>query len=98
MESAWPRTMAASRGESLRAGSGRRALALSPEPVSEGRSEAKLTSRSLFWAMARKQLATARLKGSWGASDFCGGLRLVLMAQVSATFTELSGSSCPKHR
>ncbi len=76
MESAWPRTMAASRGLSLRAGSGRRALAPSPWPITLGLSGAKVTSSSGVRDMARMQAATARLKGSCGLSAGAPGLRL----------------------
>src|ERR1700746_658363 len=62
MESAWPRTMAASRLVILRAGSGSRALP-GDRP---GRSEANATSSSGFLAIARRQAVTARLNGSGG--------------------------------
>src|SRR6202042_3595855 len=64
IESAWPRTMAASRLVILRAGSGSRALP-GDRP---GRSEANVTSSSGFFAIARRQAVTARLNGSVGAS------------------------------
>src|ERR1700709_1544341 len=64
MESACPRTMAASRRVILRAGSGSRAL----PGESPGRSEAKVTSSSGVFAIARKHDVTARLNGSVGAS------------------------------
>src|SRR5271169_1024933 len=64
IESAWPRTMAASRSLSRRGGSGRRTL----PPARPGRSEAKLTSSSPLPAMARRHTPTARLNGSVGAS------------------------------
>src|SRR5262249_47990650 len=64
MESAWPRTMAASLEVSLRGGSGRRALF----PATPGRSAAKDISRSGLRAIARKHPVTARLKGSVGLS------------------------------
>src|ERR1700753_3021208 len=64
MESAWPRTIAASRLVILRAGSGSRAL----PGESPGRSAAKLTSSSGARAMARRHDVTARLNGSVGAS------------------------------
>src|SRR5262249_3007782 len=64
IESACPRTIAASAVLSLRAGSGSRAL----PPTTPGRSAAKPTSRSGFFAIARMQPATARLNGSVGAS------------------------------
>ena len=64
MESACPRTMAASRRVILRAGSGSRAL----PGASPGRSEAKVTSSSGALAIARRHDVTARLNGSVGAS------------------------------
>src|SRR5450631_1232257 len=64
MESACPRTIAASRLVILRAGSGSRAL----PGASPGRSAAKLTSSSGAFAIARRQPVTARLNGSVGAS------------------------------
>src|SRR5579875_1369295 len=102
MASAWPRTTAASCLLSLRGGSGRRAL----PPISPGLSAAKETSRSALRALARRQPATACLKGSVGDSlieDL--GLMFAAMAsypaahqgegkdQLSTTFTALSGSS-----
>src|SRR5215469_7127875 len=104
--SAWPRTIAASRSLSRRGGSGKRAL----PPTSPGRSEAKLTSRSPLPAIALRQIPTARLNGSVGASLVAPfGLMLDDMAfclfadaerrfQLNATFTALSGNSCPKQR
>src|SRR6202042_2384375 len=64
IESAWPRTMAASRLVILRAGSGSRAL----PGARPGRSAANVTSSSGALAIARRQAVTARLKGSVGAS------------------------------
>src|SRR5579864_6398132 len=64
MESAWPRTIAASRSFRRRGGSGNRAL----PPARPGRSAANDTSRSFLPEMARKQTLTARLNGSVGAS------------------------------
>jgi hypothetical protein len=64
IESAWPRTMAASRLVILRAGSGSRAL----PGARPGRSEANVTSSSGALAIARRQAVTARLNGSVGAS------------------------------
>src|SRR6516164_4353791 len=64
MESAWPRTIEASRSLRRRAGSGNRTL-LAARP---GRSAAKPTSISLRPAIARRQMPTARLNGSVGAS------------------------------
>ena len=62
IESAWPRTIAASARDSLRGGSGSRAL----PPIRPGRSAAKATSSSGLRAIARRQPATARLNGSVG--------------------------------
>src|ERR1700744_4144312 len=56
--------MAASRLVILRAGSGSRAL----PGARPGRSAAKVTSRSDFLAIARRQAVTERLNGSGGAS------------------------------
>src|ERR1700742_2708684 len=64
IESAWPRTIAASRLVILRAGSGSRAL----PGARPGRSAANVTSSSGAFAIARKQEVTARLNGSVGAS------------------------------
>ena len=64
MESAWPRTIAASLRVSLRAGSGNRALP-GDRP---GRSAANVTSSSGCFAMARRHDVTARLNGSVGDS------------------------------
>src|SRR5437879_143271 len=64
MESAWPRTIAASRRVILRAGSGSRAL----PGARPGRSAANVTSSSGAFAIARRQAVTARLNGSVGAS------------------------------
>src|SRR4051812_13635911 len=64
MESACPRTIAASCRVILRGGSGNRAL----PGASPGRSEAKLTSSSGVLAIARRHDVTARLNGSVGAS------------------------------
>src|SRR5262245_30092607 len=77
IESAWPRTIAASRAVSLRGGSGSRAL----PAASPGRSAANPTSSSGRLAIARRQPATARLNGSVGASrDGILPLELELMA------------------
>ena len=73
IESACPRTIAASVALSLRAGSGSRAL----PPTMPGRSAAKPTSRSGFFAIARMQPVTARLNGSVGLS-FAVGFGLML--------------------
>src|SRR5690349_13665573 len=64
MESAWPRTIAASRLVILRAGSGKRAL----PGARPGRSAAKLTSSSGERAIAFRHAETERLNGSVGAS------------------------------
>src|SRR6201991_2762137 len=64
MESAWPRTIAASRLVILRAGSGSRAL----PGANPGRSAANDTSSSGAFAIARRHDVTARLNGSVGAS------------------------------
>src|SRR5436189_3631173 len=64
MESAWPRTIAASRLVIFRAGSGSLAL----PGARPGRSAAKVTSSSGARAIARKHDVTARLNGSVGAS------------------------------
>src|ERR1700686_1371360 len=66
--------MAASAAESLRGGSGRRAL----PPTMPGRSAAKPTSRSGLRAIARRQPVTARLNGSIGLSG-AGALVLLLV-------------------
>ena len=58
-------------------------------PMSDGRSGAKVTSRSWLRDMARMQPATARLNGSCGASAFWAGLRLVGGGTATRT---LSGS------
>src|SRR3954469_5982909 len=107
IESAWPRTMAASSRVSLRGGSGSRAL----PPARPGRSAANATSSSGWRAIARRQLATERLNGSFGASlagvfglmlEDIAGYQLTNAAcnerQLNATFTELSGNSWPKQR
>src|SRR5437868_14107558 len=64
MESAWPRTIAASRFDNLRGGSGSRAL----PGARPGRSDANETSSSGCLAIARRHDVTARLNGSVGAS------------------------------
>src|SRR5271154_5670166 len=64
LESAWPRRIPASRLLIRRGGSGRRTRAC--ETI--GFSAAKPTSRSGLPAIARRQAATARLKGSAGGS------------------------------
>ncbi len=109
MESAWPRTMAASRRVILRAGSGSRAL----PGARPGRSEANVTSSSGAFAIARRQAVTARLNGSVGASfDPVRNLLFDVVISFSppssprkqgrrqdiATFTEDSASSALKQR
>src|SRR4051812_1099340 len=84
MESACPRTIAASRLLILRAGSGSRAL----PGARPGRSAAKVTSSSGALAMARRQDVTARLNGSVGAS--LGPVRnLELVVVIAAAFFPL---------
>src|SRR5262249_37377043 len=105
MEWGWPRTIAASGPESLRGGSGSRAL----PPTMPGRSAAKETSSSGLRAIARRQPVTARLNGSVGLS-LTVLLPLMLddmrrrisswqqWPQLNATFTDDSGNSVPKQR
>src|SRR5450631_3540928 len=68
--------MATSAAESLRGGSGRRAL----PPTTPGRSAAKATSRSGLRAIARRHPATARLNGSVGLS--LGDALVLLLAGI----------------
>ena len=77
MESARPRRIAASRGLGLRGGSGKRALTPSAPLVSEGLSAANEISSSGWRDIARVHDAIARLNGSFGASAFPAGLRLL---------------------
>src|SRR5262249_25532237 len=102
MESAWPRTIAASRLVILRAGSGNRAL----PGAKPGRSAAKLTSSSGERAIAFRHDETARLNGSVGAS-LAPVRNLLLDVDMpprraapydSATLTEDSASSILKQR
>src|SRR5262249_24147377 len=103
IESACPRTIAASVPLSFRGDSGRRAL----PPTIPGRSAAKATSSSGLRAIARRHPLTARLNGSVGES-FDGFLGLMFddiiasriseTAQLSATLTDDSGNSTPKQR
>src|SRR5512132_4610877 len=72
IESAWPRTIAASTPPSLRGGSGSRAL----PATMPGRSAANATSSSGLRAIARRHPVTARLNGSVGES-FDGFLGLM---------------------
>src|SRR3982074_1352799 len=80
MESAWPRTMAASRRVILRARSGSRAWP-GDRP---GRSAANVTSSSGAFAIARRHAVTARLNGSVGAS-FDPVRNLVLDVVIAAS-------------
>ena len=64
-------------GLGLRGGSGRRAFAPSGPVTSVGLSVEKAISSSGWRASARVHDASARLNGSFGASAFVTGLRLV---------------------
>ena len=86
MESAWPRTIAASPLLSLRGGSGSRTL----PPIRPGRSAANDTSRSGLRAIARRQPVIARLNGSVGES-FEDGLLLMFDAMISSRSSSLRG-------
>src|SRR3954469_7905875 len=89
MESAWPRTIAASRLVIFRAGSGSRAL----PGASPGRSAAKLTSSSGALAIAFRQEATERLNGSVGASLGLRNLELdVVLISISPSSRRRPGS------
>jgi len=77
MESARPRTIAASRGFGFFGGSGNRALAPSGPVNRPGLSAEKATSNSGWRDIARAQAASTRLNGSFAASGFCPGLRLL---------------------
>src|SRR5215213_4081592 len=79
IESAWPRTIETSCRLSLRGGSGRRALS----DIRIGRSEAKVTSRSGFLAIARRHAAIERFSGSVGASFLSPGLRFEMDTRFS---------------
>src|ERR1700693_6234087 len=70
--------MAASAAESLRGGSGKRAL----PPTMPGRSAAKPTSRSGLRAIARRQPVTARLNGSIGLA--CAGALVLLLVDIGS--------------
>src|SRR4051812_23954685 len=114
IESAWPRTIAASRLVIFRAGSGSRAL----PGARPGRSAAKVTSSSGFRAIARRHDVTARLNGSVGASFELRNLEFDVVISISspgasappslrqgrgddyesATFTDDSASSVLKQR
>src|SRR4051812_1679790 len=91
IESAWPRTIAASRFVILRAGSGSRAL----PGARPGRSAANVTSSSGFLAIARKHDVTARLNGSVGASF--DPVRNLLLDVVIATFTAVVPAKAGTH-
>jgi hypothetical protein len=78
IESAWPRTIAASRLVILRAGSGSRAL----PGARPGRSAANEISSSGFLAIAFRQADTERLNGSVGAS-FEPGRNLILEVVIA---------------
>src|SRR5581483_9901200 len=86
IESACPRTIAASRLVILRGGSGNRALP-GDKP---GRSAANDTSSSGFLAIARRHAVTERLNGSVGAS--LGPERNLLFDVVIAS-SSTSGAS-----
>src|SRR5581483_4208771 len=94
MESAWPRMIAASCAVSLRAGSGRRALF----PARPGRSAAKVTSTSRFFAMARKAPVSARLKGSVGDSLPAEVLGLMLEAMARKISVVIPGDAQARAR
>ncbi len=97
IESACPRRIAASFLVMRRGGSGSRARSA----VSAGFSAAKATSSSGLAAIARRQLATARLNGSVGASPPLFALpvlEIAMTTQDRATFTVDSGKSRPSER
>src|SRR4030081_488364 len=88
IESAWPRTMDASRRVSWRARSASRALP-GDRP---GRSAANVTSSSGAFAIARRQAVTARLNGSVGASfDPVRNLMLDVVIAISPQVALTSG-------
>jgi hypothetical protein len=91
IESAWPRTIAASRFDSLRGGSGSRAL----PGARPGRSAANETSSSGCLAIARKHDVTARLNGSVGASRLAN---LPLLLGVVITKLTFQSDSLTRHR
>src|SRR3954453_9826273 len=91
IESAWPRTIAASRLVILRAGSGNRAL----PGARPGRSAAKVTSSSGAFAIARKHDVTARLNGSVGAS--LDPVRNFEFDVVMSTFTAVVPANAGTH-
>src|SRR5215217_1254557 len=93
IESAWPRTIETSCRLSLRGGSGRRALS----DIRIGRSEAKVTSRSGFRAIARRHAAIERFSGSVGASFLSPGLRLEMDISCLATASLLIGVELAVH-
>src|SRR5512135_653920 len=86
MESACPRTTAASRLDILRGGSGNRAL----PGDNPGRSAANETSSSGFFAIARRHAVTERLNGSVGASL---GPERNLLLDVVIVSSSASGAS-----
>src|SRR5882757_5887173 len=95
MESAWPRTIAASRLVILRAGSGSRAL----PGARPGRSAANVTSSSGALAIARRQAVTARLNGSVGASfDPVRNLVLDVVIVVSPRVVSTKAGTTLAHR
>src|SRR6202166_2652011 len=83
--------MAASAADSLRGGSGKRAV----PPTIPGRSAAKPTSRSGLRAIARRQPVTARLNGSIGLS-WAGALGLLLV-DIRPLGIRVFGSSAQRH-
>src|SRR5580704_4457441 len=84
--------MAASAAESLRGGSGKRAL----PPTMPGRSAAKPTSRSGLRAIARRQPVTARLNGSAGLSA-PGALGLLPVDVLLVDMISLPLPAAPSH-
>src|SRR6185437_2263543 len=92
IESAWPRTIAASRFVILRAGSGSRAL----PGANPGRSAAKVTSSSGALAIARRQDVTARLNGSVGAS-FDPVRNLMFDVDIASSPCRGDGYSAQRH-
>src|SRR3954469_21731985 len=95
MESAWPRTIAASRLLIFRAGSGNRAL----PGARPGRSAAKVTSSSGALAMARRHDVTARLTVSVGSSFGTGRnflVGFVIVASKRGPITAGYHYSCPR--
>src|SRR4051812_45535719 len=93
IESAWPRTIAASRLVILRAGSGSRAL----PGARPGRSAANDTSSSGAFAIARRQPVTERLNGSVGAS-LVPGRSLLLDVVIAAQLVVPAEAGTHHHR